>query len=162
VQEKSGLTFSMEGTMPDSSIQRPSYPTVDYVVNAIAGWVNKYRQRIGVQDEFGHCTPDEVMRIAKDLGVPVSELRALAAKGPGAADLLEKMLINLCVDPVALANANPAVMRDLQRLCVSCSQKERCQHELQEGTAAERFHEFCPNAFTLDALFAQKAPSSKH
>jgi hypothetical protein len=152
----------MEGTMPDGDLHQPSYPTVDFVMNAIAGWVNKYRQKIGVQDEFGFCSPDQVMQIAKDLGVPVGELRALAAKGPGAADLLEKLLISLCVDPAALAKANPAVMRDLQRLCVACSQKERCQHELKAGTAAEHFHEFCPNAFTLDALFAQKAPSSTH
>lgn len=148
--------------MPDPDVHQPNYPTIDIVVNAIAGWVNKYRQKIGTQDEFGYCSPDQVMQIAKDLGVPVGELRALAAKGPGAADLLEKMLIKLCVDPALLAKANPAVMRDLQRLCVTCSQKERCQHELKEGTAAEHFHEFCPNAYTLDALFAQRAPSSRN
>jgi len=102
------------------------------------------------------------MRIANDLAVPATELRALAAKGPGSADLLEKMLIALRVDPTALAQSNPAVMRDLQRLCVACGQKGRCQHELIEGTAAEHFRDFCPNAFTLDALFKQKDPTARN
>lgn len=102
------------------------------------------------------------MRIAADIGVPSTELRALAAKGPNAAILLEKLLSKLCVDPAQLAKTSPAVMRDLQRLCVVCGQKERCQHELKEGTAAEHYREYCPNAFTLDALFKQGADSSQH
>jgi hypothetical protein len=152
----------MEGIMPDREVRQAKHPTVDFVLDAIAGWVNKYRHVSGLQNEFGHCSPDDVRQIAKDLGVPAGELRALAAKGPGAADLLEKMLVALRVDPEALAKSNPAVMRDLQRLCVACSQKGRCQHELAKGTAAEHFREFCPNAFTLDALFKQKEQPSGH
>jgi hypothetical protein len=152
----------MEDTMPDGNVQQPSYPTVDLVVSAIAGWINKYRSAHGMHDEFGECSPEEVMRIAADIGIPPGELRALAAKGPGAANLLERLLIKLCVDPVQLANTNPAIMRDLQRLCVVCGQKARCQHELREGTAAEHYREYCPNAFTLDALFRQKADPGRH
>ena len=66
------------------------------------------------------------------------------------------MLIALRVDPHVLVNTNLAVMRDLQRLCVVCSQKGRCEHELAKGTASEHFREFCPNAFTLDALLNNK------
>ena len=148
--------------MPDGDLKRPNYPTVDFVVNAIAGWINKYRAMYSTRDEFAQCTPQEVLRIAADMGVPTGELRALAAKGPGSAQLLEQMLLRLYVDPAQLANSNPAIMRDLQRLCVVCGQKDRCRHELKEGTAAEHFHEFCPNAFTLDALFRQKDDSSSH
>ena len=148
--------------MPEGKVQQRNYPTIDFVVNAIAGWVNKYRSMHGTHNEFGECSPEDVMRIATDIGVPAGELRALAAKGPGAADLLEKLLVKLHVDPAKLAVANPAVMRDLQRLCVFCGQKERCEHELKEGTAVEHYHEFCPNAFTLDALFKQKTDPSRH
>ncbi len=146
--------------MPEGNIHPPSFPTVDFVVSAIAGWVNKYRSLHGKHDEFGECSPEEVVRIAADIGVPAAELRALAAKGPGAADLLEKLLIKLYVDPAQLAKTSPEVMRDLQRLCVFCGQKERCQHELKEGTAAEHYREYCPNAFTLDALFKQNADAA--
>jgi len=89
-------------------------------------------------------------------------LREIASKGPGSADLLQKLLAALHVDPKEIAKANPGVMRDLQRLCVSCSDKTRCQHELAVGTAADHFHDYCPNAFTLDALFKQKAEAARH
>lgn len=148
--------------MPDREVHQPHYPTVEFVLDAIADWINKFRHVGGLHDEFGHCRPDDVMQIAKDLGVTASELRALAAKGPGAADLLEKMLVALGVDPQSLAKTNPAVMRDLQRLCIVCSKKGRCEHQLADGTVAEHFHEFCPNAFTLDALLKQKQQQIRH
>jgi Family of unknown function (DUF6455) len=154
--------FSIEGAMPDRKVRHPHYPTVELVLDAIASWINKYRDVSSPHNEFGQCSPEQVMQIAKDLGVPAGELRGLAAKGPGAADLLEKMLIALGVDPRSLAKTDPAVMRDLQRLCIVCSQKGRCEHALADGTAAEHFHEFCPNAFTLDALFKQKQQQNRH
>lgn len=138
------------------------HPTVEAVVHAIADWVNKYRHKLGNYGGLEQCGPDEVMQIAKDLGVPASDLRAMASKGPGAADLLEKMLVALNVNPHALMQSDPATMRDLQRLCITCANKKRCQHELAQGTAAEHFHEFCPNAFTLDAVFKQKAAATHH
>jgi Family of unknown function (DUF6455) len=146
----------VERAMRDREVSEPRYPTVEFVLDAIAKWINKYRHVQGVHDELGQCSQEDVMRIAKDLGVPVSDLRGLAAKGPGAANLLQKMLLALSVDPQALAKSDPAVMQDLQRLCIMCSQKGRCQHELAAGTAAEHFREFCPNSYTLEALFKQQ------
>ena len=87
-------------------------------------------------------------------------MREIMKKGPAGAALLQKMLVALQVDPKALAHSNPLVVRDLQRLCTTCGNQKRCAHELAAGTAAEHFHDFCPNAFTLDALFAQKDRTS--
>ena len=75
--------------MPDQ-VHEPHYPTVEFVLDAVAGWINKYRHATGLHDEFGHCSPEDVRQIAKDLGVPASELRKLAAKAPGAADMIKK------------------------------------------------------------------------
>jgi hypothetical protein len=152
----------MEGDMPNREIRELHYPTVELVLNAIAAWINKYRHMRGVHDELGQCTQEDVMSIARDLGVSVSELRGLAAKGPGATHALRKMLLALSVEPDALADNNPAVMRDMQRLCMACSHKDRCQHELAKGTAAKHFREFCPNAYTLEALFGQKERPFRH
>lgn len=148
--------------MPSHESQQSSYPTVDLVLNAIAGWVNRYRDAIGHANEFGQCGPEEVSQIAKDLGVSANELRGLASKGPHAADLLQKMLVALDVDPQVIARKDPLVMRDLQRLCINCADKKLCARELAKGTAAAHFHEFCPNAFTLDALFEQQHPKAQH
>jgi hypothetical protein len=68
------------------------------------------------------------------------------------------MLVALHVDPKVLAEMDPLVMRELKWLCITCSNKKRCEHELARGTAAEHFHEFCPNAVSLDELLDQKGP----
>ncbi len=130
----------------------PHTPVIEVIYNSIADWVSKYRNIFGVDDQLGRCTPDEVKRVAGELGITASELNALARKGPNAADLLLKMLVALRIDPKTLENSDPYVMRDLQRLCTTCGVKNRCEHELGGGTAADHFREFCPNAFTLDAL----------
>ena len=148
--------------MPNRDIQQPSYPVVEVVLNSIADWVTRYRDAVGHTNEFGQCSPDEVRQIAKDLGVPAGELRQMASKGPHAADQVQKMLVALHVDPKALEKTNPLVMRDLQRLCINCADKKRCQSELAKGTAADHFHEFCPNSMTLDALFNQNNTPARH
>jgi hypothetical protein len=152
----------MERAMPSRHTQLPNYPAVEMVLGAIADWVNKFRSGIGRPSEFRQCEPADVMWAANDLGVPPGELREIASKGPGSADLLQKLLAALHVDPKEIAKANPGVLRDLQRLCVSCSDKTRCAHELDVGTAADHFHDYCPNAFTLDALFKGKAETARH
>ena len=148
--------------MPNRDTAQPSYPVVEFVINSIADWVTRYRDAVGHTNEFGQCSPDEVRQIAKDLGVPPGELRDIASKGPHAADLVQKMLVALRVDPKALEKSDPVTMRDLQRLCIQCSDKKRCQSELAKGTAADHYHEFCPNALTLDAVFRQKNQTAKH
>ena len=140
----------------------PSNPLVAAALGAIADWVSNYRYAIGCfQNEFGMCGPDEVMRMAKEIGVTPSQLHELVSKGPGTANLLKTMLVALHVDPKVLADMDPLIMRELQWLCITCSNKKRCEHELAKGTATEHFREFCPNAVSLDQLFDQKGqPSS--
>jgi hypothetical protein len=72
-----------EADMPGGKIAEQHYPTVEFVLDAIAGWINKYRNMHGAYDELVHCSQEDVMQIAKDLGVSVSDLRGLAAKGLG-------------------------------------------------------------------------------
>ena len=134
----------------------------DTVFGAIADWVSKYRRYLAGRNVFGGCDAEEVRRVAKDLGLSATELRGLARKDPGAADNLLKMLSALDVDADKLAKSDPAVMRDLQRLCMTCGHKRECQRELARGEAAEHFREFCPNAFTLDALLKRESLPFQH
>jgi hypothetical protein len=122
------------------------------VLQGIAHWVKRYRRARGLREELANCSPDEVARIAKDLRIASDDLVALAKKGPGAADLLQKLLVALGVDPKGLAHTDPAVMRDLQRLCVTCGHKQQCTHDLDIGVMNENFRDYCPNAYTLTAL----------
>jgi hypothetical protein len=127
----------------------PTYPAVHFVTSAIVGWIKNYRYTTGLNNEFANCGPDEVKAIANDMGMTPAELRALAMNGPGAADLLKKMLIALKVDPTALSEIDQHLTWDLQRLCITCEEKRRCERELTAGTATTNMHEFCPNATAL-------------
>jgi len=134
----------------------PGYPLVEAALNAIADWVTNYRNAIGLKDEFGMCGPDEVMRMAKDIGVTPNQLRELVRKGADSVKLLKGLLAALHVDPKIIADMDPLVMREMQWLCITCNNKKRCQHELAKGTATEHFHEYCPNAISIDELLNQK------
>lgn len=148
--------------MPNRDSKQPHYPVLDMVLNSIADWVNNYRYTFGSGGGLARCDRDEVAQIASDIGISPGELQELSRKGPGSADLLLKMLAALGVDPKALNDKEPLVMRDLQRLCTTCADKGRCSHELADGTAKTHFHEFCPNAFTIDALLADKDKTAAH
>jgi hypothetical protein len=132
------------------------YQVVEAAVEAVADWVNRFRQLTG-RSSLGECDSREVSRIATDLGVTAEELRGLAEAKPGSAELLKEMLRELGIDHKVLSETDPLVMRDLQRLCVSCRNKNRCRHELENLDASEHYHEFCPNAVTLDALLEERS-----
>jgi hypothetical protein len=135
------------------TVDNPRNSELGKIFGAIADWINRYREAYAAHNELINCGTDEVARIAYDLGISSDDLLALATKGAKSADLLQEMLVALGVDPKNFANDDPTAMHDLQRLCVNCWQKQRCAHELEVGTAAENYREFCPNAYTLGALF---------
>lgn len=133
---------------------RPSDDSgVDSVFGAIARWVKNYRDTLDTGRQLGACGPEEVAAIARDLMIAPRDLLTLTRGGPDGARLLQDMLIALGVDPAALAQQDPLVMRELQRLCVSCTYKRQCGRDLADGKLAENYHDYCPNAYTLETLF---------
>jgi hypothetical protein len=121
--------------------------------------VKNYREPLDNGRQLAQCSPEEVAAMANDLAISSSDLISLANKSPDSARLLYRLLTALNVDPAALGSRDPMVMRDLERLCVSCSHKRQCAHDLAAGTGAAHYKEYCPNAYTLDMLVAaQPAP----
>jgi hypothetical protein len=135
------------------------YPRVEAVLDAIAGWMTRYREA-HAKNDLAKCDKDEVSRIAHELGMSAQDLAAISSKGPNSAALLERMLSALGVD--AQAHRDAALMHDLQRLCVSCGAKQRCVHEFASGGAVKHFHDYCPNAYTLDALLAERKSATRN
>lgn len=130
-----------------------TYSVFDGVFGAIARWVKNYRDAIDTGRQLGDCSPDEVAAIARDLMLSPRDLVTLTRRGPDGARLLQQMLKALDVDPAVLARQDPVVMRDLQRLCVSCGYKRQCERDLADGKLADNYHDYCPNAYTLEMLF---------
>ena len=79
-------------------VEPRTYPTLEMILNAIAKWMKKYRYAAGLHQELAESGADEVARIARDLGIDTAELFKLVDNGPGAADLLQRMLRALGVD----------------------------------------------------------------
>jgi len=126
---------------------------ISSIFDAIANWVKKYRQALGLRDEFANCGPEEVAAIARDMGLSRQDLLLIANKGSHAADELPKLLRALGVDPQKLTTDNRANFRELQRICITCGHKNLCQHDLSAGTAASHYREYCPNAMSIDEIF---------
>ena len=122
------------------------YPGLEPILDAVAHWITKLRRNLEVDSEFRECGSEEVARIAHDLGVSAADLKQLAGRNPDSTELLGRMLKTLGVDAARVTAAEPAVMRDLQRVCIACALRDRCVHEFAEGTAAAHFHDYCPNA----------------
>ena len=140
----------------DETNNQPTYPRIEPVLSAVAQWVRKHRSAANLRDELAECAPADVARMACEIGISPRELDLVARRGPGAADLLQKLLVALHVDPETPALKDPAVMHDLQRLCITCSHKKQCQHDLAVGTAAQEYQKYCPNAFTLEAILKER------
>lgn len=123
------------------------------VVQVFSDIWNKWQKRRARLVEFDHFDPAEMQRVARDLGVPVSELRILTGHDEHAADLLQRRLRTLHIDA---ATVEPAVMRDLQRCCSQCRDKSLCAHEIEDQPKGASWPKYCPNEQTIDALVAEK------
>jgi len=126
-------------------------------LDAIANWVKKYRVAVGLREELTHCGAAEVAHKAQDLGMESQDLASLANMGPNTADQLQRLLRALGVDPNELASIDPATMRSMERICITCGHKRQCEHDLARGTAADScYTDYCPNALSLNELFQSR------
>ena len=100
------------------------------------------------------CGDLEIERIARDLSMTPAELRAVAQRGPGAADLLLERIAALDLDPAEVAEVGPQTFRNLQRVCSLCESKRCCMRDLSHDAAAPHWQDYCPNGQTLMALDA--------
>jgi hypothetical protein len=127
----------------------PRFNMVKFLADRWENWRDRRARLV----EFDNCDPTEMQRIAHDLGTSVPELRVLAGRDRHAADLLQRRLNSLNVDP---ANIDLAVMRDLQRCCANCGDKVLCVHELEDKPKIASWPKYCPNEQTIGALVAEK------
>jgi hypothetical protein len=95
---------------------------------------------------------DTMANMAQDLGLSPAELRALATKGADAAKELPCLLDALRISIQALAEKEPLVLRDLQRVCTMCDQKVVCNRDIAAGTVSTNYEHYCANADTIEAL----------
>lgn len=96
------------------------------------------------QAELGH--------MAEDLGVTRADMLAMAEHGRDNTALMEGMMQAHGLEPAAIREGFPVLLRDMQRVCTQCRDAKRCRRELAAGTASEHARGFCPNHATLADL----------
>jgi uncharacterized protein YjiS (DUF1127 family) len=128
--------------------QSKPYPAVQHLISTFADWL-KHRRELNELRQMDRADFD---RIAEDLRVTPSDLDELVRRGPHAADELPAMLRALGIDEHHLAQTEPMLLRDMERVCAMCSDKARCDRDLIAGTAAEHYESYCLNAPAIDRL----------
>jgi hypothetical protein len=108
-----------------------------------------FRAKRAAANELANCGESELARVAQDLGISAADLCILARRDKTAADLLNRRLETLRLDPISV---DPALMRDLQRCCSSCDSKQLCAHELEDKPKAASWPNYCPNEETIASL----------
>ncbi|HJP69568.1 MAG TPA: DUF6455 family protein [Sphingomicrobium sp.] len=126
------------------------YPFVTNAINLFANWLNHRREMREMREIDGA----DLARIAHDLSVSPAELDGLVRGGAHASEELPKLLKSLGIDEAALSRTRP-VQHDMVRVCAACQQKARCDSDLEAGTSAQHYREYCANAPTIDALSQQ-------
>src|SRR5438552_1303756 len=99
-------------------------------LSTVAQWWRNWSTTRSNLSALDCCGTGETGRIAHDVGVSVPQLRALAGKWPDAADLLNRRLAELDLDPADIRRAEPQVLQDLLRVCTMCASGRVCAHDL--------------------------------
>jgi uncharacterized protein YjiS (DUF1127 family) len=128
--------------------QIKTYPIVESAINLFGDWLRHQQE----MRELREINSGDFARIAQDLGVTPAELDTLARRGPHASDELRKLLKSLDIDEATLSRTEPRLQRDMVRVCASCRQKARCDYDLDAGTSAQHYTEYCPNAAAIEEL----------
>jgi hypothetical protein len=132
--------------------QIKSYPIVENAINMFGDWL-KHQQEMREMREIDR---GDFARIAQDLSVSPAELDILVRQGPHASDEMPKLLSSLGIDVAALSRTQPLLQRDMARVCAACQKKALCNHDLEAGTSAQHYTDYCGNAPAIDEL-SQKA-----
>ncbi len=133
---------------------------VSSAVIAFGGWMQKRKLYRACRQSIEECNSVEVARIAHDIGLSPNDLRRIASLGPDAAKLLLDRMRALRLNAQAIEDSEPGTMRDLQRLCSSCTKKKRCQRDLMKDSGDPGWRQYCPNAGTLGMLQSEAANAS--
>jgi hypothetical protein len=118
----------------------------------LADWLKRRREGA----ELDALDDGQRMRVAHDLGVSVTDLDFLVREARDPVQL-PQMLAALGIDETALRRAEPAMARDMLRVCSLCVSVDACKYALAQGFADLAYPNFCPNAEALSAL-PRRAP----
>lgn len=122
-------------------------------VKAALTWWNSVRDRWQRIHELDDLSPDEVDRLAAEVGLDADHLKRVVQEPDGVPVLLGRRLIALDLDVSEIRALAPLLMRDLERTCSTCGDKKRCSRDFDAADRPADWERYCPNAATLRSLY---------
>ncbi len=120
----------------------------------------KLKSRYALASELHSLDMVQREELARDVGLSEGDFERLYVAGARSTEELDRLMQALALDIDEIEIANPgAVTRDMRVVCSGCLVVDRCRHELEEGSAAQNYGEYCPNALTFEALLETEAQS---
>ncbi len=132
------------------------------ILGAVARWWHNWRN--SKLREVEALSGEDLDQIAKDIGVSVFELKTLMRHPEDDARLLHRRMAALHIDPGKISWLGGAVLKDMERACSLCESRTACLRDLArnpDGIANGAWHDYCPNAATLEAMAAVNASSAE-
>jgi hypothetical protein len=149
-----------EDSMQPKTAERFDWPVIVNVIAPLAAWWRRRSMAHENLESLSAFSPAEMDRIAQDVGLSSSELWTLAAHSPDEAELLQRRLAAVGLDPKELAQSATTDLRDMERLCTLCGSKVRCSHDLAAAPRDPAWRKYCPNEATITQLAHDHARAS--
>lgn len=118
----------------------------------LVDWYSDLRMRNEDERVLANLDPESRRQLAQDCSVSVETLIEVVRAGRHGADEMIDILKALRIDPADLQAHRPDLFRDMQVTCATCKDKERCHHDLEQGTAPVNFTDYCGNAPILASM----------
>jgi hypothetical protein len=112
----------------------------------------RWRQRHSSLRELDGLGSDGLRELAGDVALQQADLYNLVSRSPADGALLPRLLASIGLDGDRVSRLQPAVMRDMARICAGCDSARRCRRELDREEAELSYRAYCPNAETIEAL----------
>jgi hypothetical protein len=108
------------------------------------------RERERLRHEFAVLEADGMLdTVLDDVMITGAEIGPLLRNHPASGRLLTEMVERLDIGDAF--EKNPAVARDMWRVCTMCSALPECKRWMRSD-ATEGYEQFCPNADRLDEM----------
>lgn len=121
-------------------------------IDRLVEWWSATRDRWARLAELRELPPDELRRVAGDVGLSAGDLLDVSNHPEGTQQLLERRLTALGLQPGEITELLPMLLRDLQRTCTICQAKAHCISDMKISPLADGWESYCPNSGTLRTL----------
>ena len=115
-------------------------------------FLTRWRHWWQTRNELGGLDRNELERIAGEFGMSAQDMEDIAARGPGAADLLYERMRVLGITRADADRVSRGLMRDLERTCSCCNDKGICEKDLTRRPDDPAWKGYCPNAIALESI----------